>query len=276
MQNLSNWRSVRLWETRLEQQLRQTRSLRLHSWAIAGITLGVMWLSTYFQMLSGMTTDSMAVRYLVSLSLGYGTYLFLLRCWAHYLSPHSKKQNDGVADLPLPSGNGSHADPASHIPNTADLPAMHPGGGGDFAGGGAHGDFTGALDAASNTNDAVGEVVSGALEVAANAGEGAVVVVPVVAIFLFVIALVFGAGSLLMLLFGVDVLLAVTVELAFGFVSATTAVSVVREGWLSAAVRLTWKPLLGTVLSAVVLGLVLDFFFPTANSLPEALRILLK
>jgi len=41
-------------------------------------------------------------------------------------------------------------------------------------------------------------------------------------------------------------------------------------------VRLTWKPLLGAVVCAVILGAVLDRFMPQVNSLPEAVRVLLK
>jgi hypothetical protein len=65
-------------------------------------------------------------------------------------------------------------------------------------------------------------------------------------------------------------------EVAFSYVSARAAVRVAREGWLMAAVRLTWKPLLGAVLCAVVLGAALDRFMPEVNSLPEAVRTLLK
>jgi len=43
-----------------------------------------------------------------------------------------------------------------------------------------------------------------------------------------------------------------------------------------AAVRLTWKPLLGAVVCAVALGAALDHFMPQVNSLPEAVRTLLK
>eukprot|EP01032_Pedospumella_encystans_P032687 gene32687-biopygen26955 len=57
---------------------------------------------------------------------------------------------------------------------------------------------------------------------------------------------------------------------------ARAAVRVAREGWLMAAVRLTWKPLLGAVACAVILGATLDHFLPEARSLPEAVRMLLK
>ncbi len=103
---------------------------------------------------------------------------------------------------------------------------------------------------------------------------GSVVVVPVVAIFLIGAALIFGAGSLAMLFFGWDVLLTVAVEIAFSVATARAAVGVEREGWLSAAVRLTWKPLLGALVCAVMLGATIDHFLPHAHSLPEALRVI--
>ena len=100
------------------------------------------------------------------------------------------------------------------------------------------------------------------------------VVVPVVAIFLIGVALVFGAGSLVLLYFGWDVLLAVAVELSFSVAAARATVRVEREGWAFAAVRLTWKPLAGAVVSAVLLGAVIDHFMPTVHSLPQALHLL--
>ena len=114
-----------------------------------------------------------------------------------------------------------------------------------------------------------------ALEAAASADEGAVIVVPVVAIFLIGIALVAGAGALALLYFGWDALLAVAVEIAFSYVSARAALRVAREGWLTVAVKLTWKPLLGALLCAVLLGAVIDRFMPQVNSLPQAVRVLL-
>jgi len=47
-----------------------------------------------------------------------------------------------------------------------------------------------------------------------------------------------------------------------------------REGWLTAAVRLTWKPLLGALVCAVALGAAIDHFLPDVRSLPQAVRIL--
>jgi len=52
------------------------------------------------------------------------------------------------------------------------------------------------------------------------------------------------------------------------------ATRVEREGWLTPALRLTWKPLLGALLCAVLLGATIDHFLPRVQSLPEALRVI--
>ena len=117
-------------------------------------------------------------------------------------------------------------------------------------------------------------VEGGALEAVGSADEGAIVVVPIVAIFLIGSAVLLGAGSLAMAFFGWDALLAVAVELAFSVATARAAMGVEREGWLGAAVRLTWKPLLGALLCAVLLGAAIDHLLPDVHSLPEAVRAL--
>jgi len=263
MRNLSNWRSVRLWERDVERQLRQRHWLWLHGLCIGALVLAVMWAASHLQMRMG--SDSLALRYLVTLGVGYLVYLLVLRSWAAALINRSSGHVDFGGDIPSP---GSWPDVSGEALRAGN--PVHSGGGGDFGGGGASGDFSGAADA----DGAIGELASGALEVAAGADEGAVVVIPVVAIFLIGCALVFGAGSLLLLYFGWEALLTVAIELAFSYVSARTAVRVVREGWLSAAVRLTWKPLMGAVLCAVLLGATIDYFLPAAHSLPQAIKII--
>jgi hypothetical protein len=263
MINLSNWRSVRLWERSVERQLRQRHWLGLHGVCIGAIVLGVMWAAAHLQMLMG--SDSLALRYAVTLGIGYLAYLLVLRTWAAVLVGHESGLAGWSADVPLPDIGGG-LNPAVPAPD----PSFVSGGGGDFGGGGASGDFSAGMD----VSEGLGGVASGALEAAGSADEGAVVVVPVVAIFLIGCAVLLGAGSLLLLYFGWEALLTVAVELAFSYVSARTAVRVVREGWLSAAVRLTWKPLLGAFFCAVLLGAALDYFVPAANSLPHAIRLI--
>jgi hypothetical protein len=260
MKNLSNWRSVRLWESSVQKDLRSRHTLWLHGLCIGTLVLGAMWATSHLQMVLG--SDSLALRYLVTLGAGYVFYLLILRLWAASLVRRDPTGLDGINDLPVPDiGSG---------PGVGSGGGIQCGGGGDFAGGGATGDFSVAGDAASP----LGDIAGGALEVAAGADEGAVVVVPVVAIFLVGCALLFGAGSLLLLYFGWEALLTVAVEVAFSYVSARTAVRVVREGWLSAAIRLTWKPLLGALACAVLLGGTIDYFMPTAQSLPQAITLM--
>ena len=272
----SSWRSVRMpHQGSVARTLQQRYSLRLHGLLIGSFTLLLMWCTSHLQMLLGV--ESLALRYAVTLSVGYLGYLLLLRAWAARLVRRDEEDaadaSVEVPDIPWPSGGNAPSGGGSGMP----LPRA---GGGDYGGGGASGDFAdGVASGLSNlsgggTGDgsALGDLASGAADAIGSSDEGAVVVVPVVAIFLIGAALIFGAGSLAMLFFGWDVLLTVAVELAFSVATARAAVGVEREGWLSAAVRLTWKPLLGALLCAVALGATLDHFLPDVRSLPQALR----
>jgi len=266
MRVLSNWRSARIWETQLERELHRRYSLRTHGLLIGSVTLLLMWAVAALQMHAGV--DSLALRYLVTLGAGYAAYLLVLRWWAARLVRPGEGGHAGSLDVPggeLPQGNG-----ASH---TGDAPvSIQSGGGGDFGGGGASGDF----DTGGVADGGLAELAGDALGAAASADEGAIVVIPVLAVFLAGLAVLLGAGALVLLYFGIDALLAVAIELAFGYAAARTAVRVTREGWLVAAVRLSWKPLLGALLCAVVLGAAIDRFLPQADSLPQAVKLLLR
>ena len=249
----------------LRQRLLARHSLRWHGLCIGSFTMVLMWATSHVQMVLGV--ESLALRYLVTLGVGYGAYLLVLRMWAARLvAPrHEGSPWDGSVELPdvWPSrGSGAGSGPT-----------MPRAGGGDFAGAGAEGHF-GEGESVGDLGDVVGDVTSGALEAAASADEGAVVLVPLVAVFLVGMLVIGGAGALTMLYFGWDVLLAVAVELPFSVVTARAAVGTERGGWLGAAVRLTWKPLLGALVCAVALGATIDHFLPGVQSLPQALRVI--
>ena len=243
MKVLSNWRAMRLWETQIERDLHRNHSLRTHGILIGTFMLLLMWGVSALQM-HLLHVDSLAVRYFITLGVGYLGYLLVLRWWARRLV-----ENGVGANLDVGGGD---------VVDAADLAL-------DVASSASRVDLGGAADMAG-----------GALELAGESDEGAIIVVPVVAIFLICVAVLFGAGSLVLLYFSWDALLAVAIEVAFSYVSARAAVRVAREGWLVAAVRLTWKPLLGALVSAVILGALLDHFMPQVDSLPEAVRVLLK
>jgi len=256
MKVLSNWRSVRLWETQVERDLHRNYSLRTHGILIGSFTLLLMWCVSALQM-HLLHVDSLAVRYFLTLGIGYLGYLLVLRWWAKRLVEGRTLDVDlDAPDVEFGGGRGSGSGSGSH--GHVNL--------GDGGGGGGGGGGDGGLS----------DMAGGALEVAGSADEGAIIVVPIVAVFLICVAVVLGAGSLVLLYFSWDALLAVAIEIAFSYVSARAAVRVAREGWLMAAVRLTWKPLLGAVICAVALGALLDRFMPQVNSLPEAVRVLTK
>lgn len=257
----STWGSVRRWEADTREQLRRRHWLWLHGWCIGAIVVAAMWAAAHLQMVAG--SDSLAIRYAATLGIGYFVFLLVLRWWAGVL----------VGEDPGDPGldGGGSGDGLAGDASQAEAPAGMPsGGGGDFGGGGAEGSFELAPDAGS----AVGDLAGGVLDVAGAADEGAIVVIPVLAVFAAGLVALLGFGWLLLLYFGWEVLLTVAVEIAFGYVSARTAVRVAREGWLGAAVRLTWKPLLGALACAVLLGALIDVFLPSARSLPHAVQVL--
>lgn len=131
MKILSSWRSVKLWESAFERDLHRRHSLRTHGMLIGSCTLLLMWGVSALLMHTG--EQSLALRYLVTLGTGYVGYLLLIRLWAQ----HVVEQRGDGGDLSGDWGDGGigsgHGSAPSHD--------LSPGGGGDFAGGGASGGF---------------------------------------------------------------------------------------------------------------------------------------
>ena len=215
------------------RRLSSRNTLVLHGWVIGAFMMIFMWAMSRFQWMLS-GDGSLALRYLVTLGSGYLVYLLVLREWSRWVL--------------LREGGGD-----AHLVDAVDaLDVLTPRGGGCSA---------------------AGDVASGALEMAGAADEGAIVIVPVVAIFVAGVVLVTGAGALMWLYFGSEVLLAVAVELAFSVATARAVMGAERAGWITAAVRLTWKPLLGALVCAVLLGWGIDHFLPGAQSLSDAIRM---
>ncbi|MBF5005423.1 hypothetical protein [Diaphorobacter caeni] len=231
----SNWRRMRVpCREDFQQSLKRRNSLTLHGWVIGLFMMSFMWAMSRFQwMLLG--DGSLALRYLVTLGSGYLVYLLVLHEWSKWIL--IREEHEGT-DVDI----GDALDIADAVTPRFD-------------------------------GNGLGDVASGALDGLGAADEGAIVVVPVVAIFVAVVALVTGAGALMWLYFGSEVLLAVAVELAFSVATARALMGAERAGWITAAVRLTWKPLLGALVCAVALGWVIDHYLPEAQSLPHAVRL---
>ena len=254
----SDFGSIRAAPDTLARHLRQRHTLWLHGALMGLLTVLATWAMSTALRHWGM--HSLALRYGLALGVGYLIYLGLLRLWAGRLLRRREKDDDrfdGDPGLDWLDGSGA----------TRSGDSWQGGGGGDFGGGGASGAFDTAGD-----GGALGDAASGALQAAAGADEGALVVIPVLAVFAIALAALLGVGSLLLLYFGSEALLAVALELAFAWTAARTTVRVEREGWLLAAPRLSWKPLLGALACAVLLGALVDHFAPQADTLPQAVQ----
>ncbi len=238
--------------------------LRWHSFWIGLLTLLTMSMASLL-MRHYWADGMLGIRYAMVLLIGYGVYLLLIRTWAGYMSKRGSSDSSAndipTPDLPLGSGSSE----VSSCPVT-----FESGGGGDFLGGGAQASF----DVPSVAGEASSKLLSGAAEVAGAADEGAVVVVPVVAVFAMLLLAFTGASLLVSLLFGVDVLLAVTVELALAVTAGRTAYRIAAEHWLNVAVELTWKPMLGVVICAMAFGFLVDYYVPHAESASQALKLM--
>jgi hypothetical protein len=116
-----------------------------------------------------------------------------------------------------------------------------------------------------------------ALELAAGADEGAILLLPLAAAMAVAVALAALLGAGVTLLFGVEVLLAVSVEVALAAFAAGLAWRHQRQfdrgGWLSCALRHTWIGALVLLLAGVALGAALDRWMPQAESLPHAVSL---
>ncbi|MDI4634552.1 hypothetical protein J7U46_15940 [Pelomonas sp. V22] len=244
-------------EHQTRARLRSRHWLRLHVMLIALLTLVGLWLGG--ALLRWVGFEALAMRYALLLPLTYLLYLGLLRLWARLLL--QGESGDGAFDV---------ADAALDLADAPPARGFSSGAGGDFGGGGATGDFAdGAIEAGLNA----GGKTLGAL---ADADEGIVVAIP--------LAVVIGIASLLaallgvgvVALFGVDVLLAVAVEVALAALAGSFAYRRQRQGWFGAAVGHTWRGALLMLVLGVALGWLIDHWLPAADSLPQALKLLLQ
>ena len=249
---------------RITAALQKKHWLRLHGLCMGLLVLLVMWAVTAVLLKSGVT--SMALRYAISLGVGYAVYLLVLRLWAAYLvrNAYTRQRDESSVDgldvlNPTPDLHLGHGSPD-----------WEAGGGGDFGGGGASGDWA-EVDVSTAASEASGSWTDVADVVDIGGDEAGIIIVPILAVFAALLLAFFGFGALLWLYFGVDVLLSVAVELAFSMMTARALVGVERAGWLASAVRLTWKPLLGALVCAVALGALADWWVPDAYTLREVI-----
>lgn len=116
-----------------------------------------------------------------------------------------------------------------------------------------------------------------AIDAASGLDEGALVLLPIAALIGMALALAALLGAGVSLLFGVEVLMAVSVEVALAAFAAGLAWRHQRQfdrgGWLRCALQRTWAGALAFMLAGVGLGAAIDRWMPQAESLPHAVKL---
>jgi hypothetical protein len=248
----------------MRRRLQKRHWLRLHAALTGGLSLAAMSLISLCLLHAGV--HSMGLRYGLALACGYLLYLLLVRLWAGCMLRRDWDTGDAIRcpRLQWQIGRCRYA--------TA---GFESGQGGSYGGGGAggHWDDGAAVPdiAPASSGLELPDVDVSGLD---GLDEGAVVLVPVLLIFAVLLVAVTGMGSLVWLVFGADLFLTVAVEVAFALLMTRTLYVVEREGWLLAALRISWKPVLGALVAAVALGLLADWLFPQADTLAQVLRSL--
>lgn len=219
--------------------------LRVHVFMIALLTLGGLWLASTVFMHSGVA--SLGLRYALALPVAYGFYLLLLRLWAQWLAWRENPLLDaGEAGLDLLDLD------VSGLPSSG----------------------RGASSPDGDSAEGLAKLADGAGSLLGDADEGIVFAVPL-AVVLGLVALLAGLlGTGVFMLFGVEALVAVTVEVALASLAGSLAYKGFTEGWLASALRHTGRGFIAAWVLSVLLGCGVDHWVPAAQSLPQALRML--
>jgi hypothetical protein len=243
--------------------LQTRRWLRLHCALIGGLTLLTAWACSHTLMRLG--TEALWLRYGVAFVVAYALLLLLLYLWARWLL-----SRDEVDDVPQIDGGGGGSRSAG------ESPAFKSGEGGDFGGAGGGGSFEapGADAVPDALAEGAGNAAGSVLEAAGAADEGVLILVPLALVIGIALAIGTALGFVVFGLFGVEVLLAVAVELAIASVGGALAYKAGVEGWLGAAWRRTRGAALVGLAALVVLGAAIDHWLPEARSLPHAVQLL--
>jgi hypothetical protein len=230
-------------ERAVRADLLRRRWMRWHAFLLGSVCFLACWALSTGLMRAGL--DALAWRWSFALLGGYAVFLGLLWLWCRWLL--SQEEADG--DLPLdaldlvPSRSGSSID-------------------------------LGGSDASEVVVEGAGRAMSGVLDAAASADEGAVVVVPLAVVVGIAALIAAGLSVALFGLFSVEVLLGVAVEIAFASAGGALAFRARREGWLAEAASRTWRSFLALLLVTIALALVIDHWLPQARSLPHAVQLL--
>ena len=267
---------VRVPKSPFLRRFRDRYSLRLHMCAILVATAAIGALASKLLLLA--RVENFTFRYPLAVLFSYLMFFVCIKLWLVYVTPFADSTGrassvvDGL-DMPIIGTDGHSC--ASTTPMS--------GGGGEFAGAGASANFdadTGAMtegvaslavtDAASGAADGlgsgVGDVVGGAAD--ALGDDGGLVVILAIAVLAILLAVVLGASAYV--IYQAPVILsdaALQGALAASLKNRTR--SLAQGNWHGSVLEATWRPFACTLLVALMCGLVLHTYFPTAVRLAD-------
>jgi len=198
----------------------------------------------------GMTTP--AARYPIAVVAGYLAFLGMIRLWLAF------RRREVSGDLDLSA--------LDLVPIDSPAPFSF-GGGGGFSGGGSSAAFP--ADAGAAAVEAKSSLLEGGLSAAAEADEGAIVLIPIVVGAAILVSLL-ASGAVL---YNAPVLLA---DVLLDSAIATVAYRRLRQHqtmhWTGGVVRRTWKPMLAITLALLALGVAIPMLKPGADSIGDLFR----
>ncbi|MEO8344054.1 MAG: hypothetical protein ABI607_00030 [Betaproteobacteria bacterium] len=242
---------IRLIEAQ-RRELRQTFIrrfwLRWHMVLMLIATFGAGLLANKLMLL--IPVHEMALRWVLALAVSYLAFFGCVRIWLAY-----------VGARPIYGGDGSDVLGSIDPETPGTTSAIFHGGGGQFGGGGASGDW------GDSSVGSVGNISSGAADIGDADGCGLII------LGIAVLALLAAtAGGVVYLLVGAPAMLADT---AFSALLAGGLVKHVRRmdelDWEGSVLRSTWKPFVGVVVMALIAGIVAHLVVPGAHTLTEVL-----
>jgi hypothetical protein len=254
------------------RRFRERYSLRIHMCAILLATAGSGALASKLLLL--VHVENFTIRYPLAVLFSYLVFFACIKLWLVYVTPGAD------------SGSGSSFVDGSDIPITgygggsgSGNVASFSGSGGEFAGGGASGDFdigsdaategiasAAVSDASSGAAEGVGDVVGGVGDALGDdGGVAAIVVIAVLAILLLAVL-----GASVYVIYQAPMILseaALQGVLAASLTKHTKAMA--QSDWVGSVFKATWKPFACMLLVALMCGAVLHTYFPAAVRLAD-------
>lgn len=256
-------------------RFRERYSLRIHMCAILLATVASGALAS--KLLLMVQVENLAVRYPLAVLFSYLVFFASIKLWLIYVTPSTDSKSGSnymdLLDVPVNLSSGNSCSSGA-VP-------VH-GGGGEFSGGGASGSFdtdtateslaaVAVSDASSGAGigEGVGDAVGGVGD--ALGDEGGLAIIVVIALLAIVLVAVLGASAYV--IYQAPAILSEVALQGVLAASLSKRTKAMAQGdWVGSVLKTTWKPFACTLLAALMCGVVLHVYFPTAVRLADVFR----